>query len=140
MTTIDYARRHKRFGWWSLFVFATLGLVLELFHGFKIQAYLAVSNETRRLMWTLAHAHGVLVALVNVVFGMSVENGKVTGHVATTSVALLLAGVLLPLGFFLAGITFYSGDPGLGIALVPAGAAVLLFALFRVARNASSSN
>ena len=26
---MDYARRHLRFGWWSLLLFATLGLVLE---------------------------------------------------------------------------------------------------------------
>src|SRR5712692_3117025 len=62
-----YARRHNAFGWWLLFVSSTLGLLLELLHGFKVQAYLAVSNETRRLMWTLAHAHGVLIALVNLV-------------------------------------------------------------------------
>ena len=29
---IDYARRHLRFGWWSLLVFATLGLLLETLH------------------------------------------------------------------------------------------------------------
>ena len=40
-------------------VFGTLGLVLETLHGFKIGAYLDVSNETRRLMWRLAHVHGL---------------------------------------------------------------------------------
>src|SRR5882672_7973847 len=53
--SIDYARRHLRLGWWSIFVFAGLGLLLESFHGFKLGAYLDVSNETRRLMWRLAH-------------------------------------------------------------------------------------
>ncbi|HEY8174006.1 MAG TPA: hypothetical protein VIH21_13040, partial [Dehalococcoidia bacterium] len=62
---MDYARRHLRFGWWSLFVFATLGLTLEALHGFKVRAYLDVSNDTRRLMWTLAHAHGTLLGLVH---------------------------------------------------------------------------
>src|SRR5438132_14075230 len=67
-----YARRHLQFGWWSLVVFATLGLVLETLHGFKVRAYLDVSNETRRLMWTLAHAHGTLLAIVHIVFGLTV--------------------------------------------------------------------
>ena len=69
---IVYARRHLQFGWWSLVVFATLGLVLETLHGFKVRAYLDVSNETRRLMWTLAHAHGTLLAIVHIVFGLMV--------------------------------------------------------------------
>ena len=37
------ARRHVRFGWWSLFVFASLGLTLEVLHGFKVAAYLDVT-------------------------------------------------------------------------------------------------
>ena len=61
---MDYPRRHLRVGWWSLLLFATLGLVLESLQGFKVRAYLDVSNETRRLMWTLAHAHGTLVGIV----------------------------------------------------------------------------
>ena len=52
------SRRHVRFGWWSLLLFTTFGLILEVFHGFKVRAYLDLSTETRRLMWTLAHAHG----------------------------------------------------------------------------------
>ena len=70
---LDYARRHLRLGWWSLFVFATLGLGLESLHGFKVRAYLDVSNETRRLMWTLAHAHGALLGVVNVLFGLALR-------------------------------------------------------------------
>ena len=64
---MDYARRHIRFGWWSLLVFASAGLVLESLHGFKVRAYLDTSNETRRLMWTLAHAHGTLLVPVGAV-------------------------------------------------------------------------
>jgi hypothetical protein len=68
---IDYARRHARIGWWSLLVFAALGLLLESFHGFKVAAYLDVSNETRRLMWRLAHVHGTLLGVL-ILFGLSV--------------------------------------------------------------------
>jgi hypothetical protein len=135
-----YARRHKTFGWWLLFAFATLGLVLELLHGFKIQAYLAVASETRRLMWTLAHAHGVLLALVNVMFGISLETGVRPRHVSAISAALIAAGLLIPGGFLLAGIAFYDGDPGVAVALVPVGAVLLLVALFSLARAAGSSD
>ena len=59
------ADRNLRFGWWSLLVFLCVGAVLEALHGFKIGWYVDVGNETRRLMFTLAHAHGTLLALVN---------------------------------------------------------------------------
>ena len=131
---------HQRFGWWSLFVFAALGLALEFLHGFKIQAYLAVSNETRRLMWTLAHAHGALIGLIHVVFGVSLAGGQIEPRLSKRiSWSLIAATVLLPGGFFAAGITFYSGDPGVGIAVVPAGAIALLVALFTLAQAAGRS-
>ena len=67
------ARRHLQIGWWALLVFLSVGLVLEALHGLKVGLYLDVSNETRRLMWRLAHAHGTLLALVNLAFAVSVE-------------------------------------------------------------------
>jgi len=133
-----YARTHLRFGWWALFAFATLGMALELLHGFKVQMYLAVSNETRRLMWTLAHAHGVLLAVINIIFALGIEAGRVpTRNVPRISTMLIAAGVLLPCGFFAAGVAFYEGDPGIGVAVVPIGAVLLLIALFTIARDAA---
>ena len=129
--------RHLRFGWWGLFVFAALGLGLETLHGFKVLAYLDVSNDTRRLMWRLAHAHGVLLGLVHVVFGLALKSvpGLGGGRVTLISRALIGAAVLLPGGFLLGGVQFYAGDPGLGVALVPVGACLLLAALFLTARS-----
>src|SRR3982074_1254717 len=114
-----------------------MGLVLESLHGFKVRAYLDVSNETRRLMWTLAHAHGTLLALVHVVFGLCVATFPdfSARSLRLISRSLMAASVLLPGGFFLGGIAFYSGDPGVGVLLVPAGAVLLLFAVFSIARR-----
>ena len=67
------AVRHLAFGWWSLFVFGALGLILETLHGFKVPAYLDVSNESRRLMWTLAHAHGTLLGLIHIAFALTLR-------------------------------------------------------------------
>jgi hypothetical protein len=135
---IDYSQRHLRVGWWSLLGFAMLGLTLEALHGFKVRAYLDTSNETRRLMWTLAHAHGIGLALVHIVFGVMLRAAPESAprNVSLTSTALVLASVLLPGGFFLGGVVFYAGDPGVGIALVPVGAAALLYAVFSIARKA----
>ena len=128
-------RRHLRCGWWVLLVFLTAGLVLEALHGFKVQAYLKVSNDTRRLMWTLAHAHGTLLGLLNLGFvgtlrllpRWPVQNQQVA------SATLLGATGLMPVGFFLGGLFVYAGDPGLGILLVPVGGLLLFVAVLLTA-------
>ena len=132
--------RHLRFGWWSLLVFATLGLGLELLHGFKAGFYLDVSNATRRLMWTLAHAHGVLLAILHVLYALALRSIPALGGTRRRliSSSLVAASVLLPGGFFLGGISFYAGDPGLGVLLVPPGAALLLLAVGLIAKSASA--
>ena len=126
-----YVRRHLRFGWWSLLVFLTFGLILETLHGFKVQYYLSETNETRRLMWRLAHAHGGLLAMVHLVFAASVAlmPGWDARWRGIASPCLLVASVLLPGGFFLGGIFVYEGDPGLFILLVPLGAVALFVAV-----------
>ena len=136
----DYAAVHLRFGWWSLLAFLSLGAVLETFHGFKIGWYVDVSNETRRLMWTLAHTHGTLFSLVHVVFALSLRSspGIRRGWLRVASPCLIGATLLLPGGFLLGGTVIYSGDPGVGILLVPLGALLLLIAVFLAARHIAS--
>ena len=138
----DFARRHLRLGWWSLLVFAGLGLALESFHGFKVRAYLDVSNDTRRLMWTLAHAHGTLLSLVHIVFGLSIRVVPEMSAQDRPSISWCLIGasVLLPTGFFLGGVAFYGGDPGIGVLLVPIGAVSLIAAVFLLARQVGPSS
>jgi hypothetical protein len=126
---------HLRFGWSSLFVFATLGLVLETLQGFKAPLYVDVSHDTRRLMWTLAHAHGVGLALIHILFALSLPalpSGSARDRLVSR--CLISASVLLPGGFFAGGVIYYAGDPGPGILLVPVGAFVLLTAVFLLAR------
>jgi len=128
---IPQARRHLCFGWWSLLVFLTMGAVLEGLHGFKVRWYLDVANEARRHLWTLAHAHGTLLAVVNIVFGLAVNamSGAGGRDRGIASACLLGAGVLLPGGFLLGGLFIQGADPGLGIVLVPIGAALLFVAV-----------
>jgi hypothetical protein len=134
----DIATRHYRFGWWSLFLFATVGLVLESMNGLRVAWYVDVANETRRTMFRLAHAHGTLLAIINIVFALCVDSrlGRGLRRPAGVSVALRAATVLVPAGFFAGGLVFYDGDPGLGIALVPLGALLLLWGIAGVARSA----
>ena len=139
---VDYTGRHLRFGWWSLLCFLILGIVLELLHGFKAGLYLDVSNQTRRLMWTLAHAHGALLGLVHILYALCLRLFPTMAErdPRPVSVSLIGASVLLPGGFFAGGVRFYGGDPGLGILVVPVGATLLLIAVFLVARATGSSD
>ena len=134
-----YVRLHLRFGWWSLLCFLSLGIVLEGMHGLKVGWYLDVSNETRRLMWTLAHAHGTLLSLVHLAFALTVRSiaAGETPWQRVASSSLRGASVALPGGFFLGGIKIYDGDPGLGVLLVPVGAVMLFVAVLSTARAAA---
>ena len=117
-------------------VHGALGLVLEILHGLKIGAYLDAANDTRRLMWTLAHAPGTLVGLVHIAFAVSLPAlpALAPDRLRLVSRSLIATTPLLAGGFFLGGVRFYAGDPGLGIALVPVGAVLLLLSAFHVAR------
>jgi hypothetical protein len=130
-------RRHLRVGWWALLSFLTMGIALETLHGFKIGFYLDATNHTRRLLWTLAHAHGALLALVNIGFALSVRAlpGETRPWSRRASASLVGATVCLPGGFFLGGLFFWGGDPGIGVALVPVGGFLLLFAVLLIARG-----
>jgi len=142
-----YVRLHTNFGWWSLLLFVSLGIALEALHGFKVSWYLDVGEETRRLLWRLAHAHGAFLGLVHIAFAVTATDrfGVRPAWRLIASRCLIGASVALPGGFFLGGATTYDGDPGLGIVLLPLGAgmlwvAVLLTALARpVARSAAKA-
>ena len=136
MTTDSEAlrSRHIHIGWWSLLAFLLLGMALDAMHAFKIGAYLDVQNESRRLMWSLAHAHGALIGLLNVVFGMP-DWGESRRLLASR--CLIGALILLPGGFALGGLTVHGGDPGVGILLVPVGGLLLCIAVLLAALGSS---
>jgi membrane protein DedA with SNARE-associated domain len=137
---VQLADRNLRFGWWALLVFLSLGAVLETLHGFKIGWYVDAGNETRRLMFTLAHAHGTLLAVVNIAAGLTARIVDRFALRSSVSFALIWAAILLPGGFFLGGIVIYDGDPGLGVWLVPIGAALLFYSIARIALDVSKRN
>lgn len=130
------ALRHRRLGWLALTLFVGGGLVLEALHGLKLGGYLDPEHALRREMWTLAHAHGALVAVVNLVFAAQIERARAFGGAPLVSRLLLVALVLVPLGFFLGGAVPGATDPGLGVWLVPPGGLALLVACAWLARRA----
>ena len=129
--------RHLQFSWWSLLCFVILGITLEALHAFKIGWYLGQPSETRRLMWTLAHAHGALLSLVHAAFAFTyfAFPTPVTRRLRAASALLMAASVFLPGGFFLGGAFMFEGDPGVGVWLAPFGSICLLLAVFLTATD-----
>ena len=138
--TLALASLHLRVGFWALLGFLSAGIALEALHGFKAGFYLDVSNETRRLVWTLAHAHGALLSILNLVFAATLPAmpGFRGAPRQAASRCLFGALILLPLGFFLGGVFVHGGDPGLGVLLVPPGGLLLFVAIFLAARGAGA--
>ena len=133
----DLSMRHLKVGWWSLLLFLSFGLVLEALHGFKVGWYLEIANSTRRLAWTLAHAHGTLLGVINVLLGLTIQrlpewSGRLRG---LASDFLVASTVLLPAGFFFGGLFPYQGDPGIAIFLVPLGGGLLAVSVLLIALN-----
>ncbi len=135
MTDAERPPINLRSGFLALFAFSSLGLVLEVLHGFKLGFFLDVDNETRRFLWRLAHAHGGLLGLLNVGYALATQAwpnlaDRLAGR------ALLVALWLMPLGFLLGGVFARGGDPGASVGLAAAGGVALLFGLGKIAWKA----
>jgi hypothetical protein len=132
------ARRHYLLGWCGLLIFLSLGGFLETLHGFKIGFYLDPGHKLRRELWTLAHAHGTLLALVQIAFAVSLTHfGRWSeARLKLTSFFLLDALALIPAGFFLGGVSHSESDPSPGVLLVPVGALLLFVAIWLIILSA----
>lgn len=126
---------HLRAGLWALCVSTAFGLVLEVLHAFKLGLYLDVGNETRRLLWRLAHAHGTLLGMLNVGYALLVRAFPRI-HDDLAGRLLLWALLLMPLGFLAGGAFARGADPGGSVGLAAAGGVALLIALLRLALRA----
>lgn len=120
------ARNSLRYGFTALLLFVVGGLSLEFLHLIKTPWYL--ENHLRRELWVLAHAHGALLALFNLIYAAVLPS--LAGVAAASAGSWLRWGAaLVPAGFFLGGIGNSEGDPSLAIVLTPVGALAVVIAL-----------
>ena len=121
-------RLHLTLGWCLLVSFMVLGTTLEAMHALKLGWYLDLANEVRRLLFRLAHAHGVLLGLLNICFALSIPHRPTHSERAETWISrcVLLGSILLPVGFLLGGIVVFGGDPNPTVLLSPVGAFLLV--------------
>lgn len=119
----------RRFGFRALTLWASLGLLLEGAHAFKLSSYLDHPLRRELLLW--AHAHGVGLALVVLAYAAV----GVNEHSARYGRVLRAAALIMPTAFALAIFGHSEADPGPSIWLVPVGALTLVYALFNISRK-----
>lgn len=117
-------RAHLRYGTSALLLFLLGGLSLEFLHLIKAPWYL--DHHLRRELWVLGHAHGALLALLNLAWAAVLPR---LSAAAGSGWALRWGAALVPTGFLLGGVGNSESDPSLAILATPIGAALLIFAL-----------
>jgi hypothetical protein len=137
-TEMDPLAASRSFGWWSLLCWLSVGIALEAMHGFKVGWYLDVGNDGRRLQLTLAHTHGTLLAVLNILLAVSLKGVEPVATVAKAGKLMKWAAILMPLGFLCGGIWSLGDDPGFAIVLVPVGGLLMFAGVLFAARAASN--
>lgn len=122
----------RRVGWTSLTAWALVGMLLEAAHGLKLARYL--DDALTRELCTLAHAHGVGLALVTIVVGELGLPRLDEGSARAVARTVAACAIAIPSSFLLATLGHTESDPGLAIWIVPVAALALVVALARIAR------
>jgi hypothetical protein len=118
-----------RQAWISLAIWIAFGILLEGFSAFRSAVLL--DDYVRRDMFRLAHSHGTLLNLVLITAAICARLDLIRLS-RSSSISLRTSVVILPVGFFLAGIWHFKDEPGLAILLVPVGAVLLLVAAIQL--------
>jgi len=118
---------HARAGWTLLALGLAFGVTLEALEAFRVSW--VVADIWRNRLWSLAHFHADAMGLLNLVY-------RPYARGVAESRALAIGSALIPVGFVLGGFAHTEGDPGLGIALVPVGAALVISVAARQAFHA----
>ena len=126
------ASTHLRASLLCLTGFLVMGLVLEAMLGLRAPGL--VDDALRREFLRLGHAHGGLLALVNVGLGWALERLTTPSTWAPRiRLAAWSGSLLVGLGFAGGGLWHGATDPGPLVLLAPAGALMLVTSLLATA-------
>ncbi|MGH8455858.1 MAG: hypothetical protein ACRETW_07810 [Stenotrophobium sp.] len=122
-------RASLRYGWTMLAFFMLGGLTLALLLAIKASPYIAV--PIRRELWALAHAHGALLALINLPFAafapVCIPNERKRRF---AGFMLRWGSFIMPLGLFLGGLwPSADGEPSKLIGLTFLGGLMVIHAM-----------
>jgi hypothetical protein len=128
------AALHLRLSLVGLASFAALGLVLEGIYGLRLADF--IDDPIRREFLRLGHAHGAVLALLNVGLAWAIERrGTPAPWARAIRVAALVGAVVVAGGFLGGGAWHGPTDPGPMVLLVPAGALLVIGAVLAAARG-----
>ncbi|MFO0635113.1 MAG: hypothetical protein U0168_19890 [Nannocystaceae bacterium] len=117
--------RHVRASLALLALFLASGLWLEAMIGLRAGGW--VDDPLRREFLRLGHAHGALLALVNLALAWAMTKLQTPERWARRVRAAAWVGALaVGVGFFGGGLWHGAADPGPLVLIVPAGAMMLL--------------
>lgn len=117
--------RHLRWSLALVALFLAMGLWLEAMIGLRAAGW--VDDPLRREFLRLGHAHGGVLALLNVGVGWALGQLQTpTQWAGTIRRATLLGALLVGGGFVAGGLTHGPTDPGPPVLVVPAGALMLV--------------
>ena len=123
--TVD---RHLRFSLALCAVFLAAGLWLEAMFGLRAGGW--VDDPIRREFLRLGHAHGGVLALLNLGLSWSMHRLRTPERWARAARVAAWAGALaVGAGFMAGGLWHGATDPGPPVLVVPAGALSILAAL-----------
>ena len=124
--------RHLRLSIALAALFLAMGLWLEAMIGLRMTGW--VDDPLRREFLRLGHAHGGLLALLNLGLGLAMDRlGTPAIWAGTIRAAAWSGALLVGAGFVAGGLLHGPTDPGLPILVVPAGALMLLGSLVAAA-------
>ncbi len=126
------SQRHIRLSLAVAALFLASGLWLEAMYGLRARGW--IDDDLRREFLRLGHAHGGLLAMLNLVVAWALERlGTPASWAGRIRMACLLGAVLVGGGFFAGGLWHGPTDPGIPVLLVPAGALLVLSSLVATA-------
>ena len=123
---------HLRASLWSLAAFLAMGMWLEAMFGLRVSG--VIDDPLRREFLRLGHAHGGLLALVNIGLGWALQRLQTPRIWATRiRIAAWVGALAVGLGFVGGGLWHGPTDPGPLVLMVPAGAMMMVASLVAVA-------
>ena len=123
---------HLRASLWSLAAFLGMGMWLEAMFGLRVSGVL--DDPLRREFLRLGHAHGGLLAMLNVGLAWALERlGTPRAWATRIRLASWSGALCVGLGFVGGGLWHGPTDPGPLVLFVPAGALMLVASLVATA-------
>ena len=96
-----------------------------------------MDNPLRQNFFRAGHAHAGVIVILSLLCQVLADAATLPAWLLWIArIAVPLAAILIPAGFFLGGVSHSEGDPSPGVLLVPVGALLLFVAIWLIILSA----